>query len=248
VRFKRQVDSLLRADEFGTTTGEPVDRGFVFWNGQYLEAPYRVSRKGLAVFINDRMIEGPAGTRPPRQEPAAPPVDPVLPKGISRDTSRYDPRVVKYLGAKIAFVRSQYPPEQAREATAKAYASLPCVERVEPDPEDPGIIVVTWSDGAVERTRFMPHGRRPIDMSPEAVVQRLEEQRRMYEDRLRKGDYYFLSNSGLEITGGASGAASILPRLIPILRSTASVEEKFIQARLRELQKPAPATRQRAHD
>lgn len=53
-------------ENFGVTTGEPVNEGYAFIDGSYIEPPYVVSRKGLALFINDLEI------KKPRRHPESP--------------------------------------------------------------------------------------------------------------------------------------------------------------------------------
>ncbi|MGD2094437.1 MAG: hypothetical protein PVH77_05455 [Phycisphaerales bacterium] len=54
--------------QFGVTEGKSVDKGVVFIDGQYIESPYIVSRKGLAIYINGKQIPNPtrhSGKQPP---------------------------------------------------------------------------------------------------------------------------------------------------------------------------------------
>jgi len=44
-------------DEFGTVKGEPLDTGFFFHEGCYIEAPYVVERRGLDVYINAILVD-----------------------------------------------------------------------------------------------------------------------------------------------------------------------------------------------
>ncbi len=102
-------------------------------------------------------------------------------------------------------------------------------------PTDRDVAVITWSDGSVVNVRLTPPTRRPTDQTQAGTLERLEYARRNYEERLGKGDYYFVSMKGLRVTGGAAGSASILPRLIPILRSSVSLEAKWQEAQLVKL-------------
>jgi hypothetical protein len=45
--------------DLGSESGAPVDAGFVFVNGRYVDAPYVVSRRGDSIFINEELIETP---------------------------------------------------------------------------------------------------------------------------------------------------------------------------------------------
>ena len=45
--------------EFGVTKGDSIEKGVIFLDGKYINAPYTVSRKGLALYINDQEIKYP---------------------------------------------------------------------------------------------------------------------------------------------------------------------------------------------
>jgi len=45
--------------EFGITEGNSVSEGFVFIDSRYVESPYKVTRKGLTLYINERKINRP---------------------------------------------------------------------------------------------------------------------------------------------------------------------------------------------
>jgi hypothetical protein len=40
----------------GVTRGEPLDSGFFFYEGEYVEPPYRVDRRGIDVLVNGRPV------------------------------------------------------------------------------------------------------------------------------------------------------------------------------------------------
>lgn len=222
----------LHVDEFGTMVGEPVSNGFVFIDGAYVDAPYVVTRKGLAVFINDKMIQAPAPWPPPQEEPTQKFVDPKLPASVNENTSQFDPVLVRYLSYKSAYIRSHYPKGKALRLLRDVYADLPCVQRAGLDARRPVILIVTWSDGETDRVRLIPfEGRQPVKLDKEGVLKRLESERRMYEERLEKGDYYMFFSEGGKITGGSQGSRELLPRIVSILRSAKSAE-----AKLREVQ------------
>ena len=99
-RLQELGESLLHAEEFGTTVGSPINKGFVFFDGHYLDAPYIVTRKGLAIVINDKMLEPPI--RLAREETPSRDVDPEIPPEISRETSLYDDVFTDYISPHYA--------------------------------------------------------------------------------------------------------------------------------------------------
>ena len=71
---------LLLSFFHGETSGEEINSGFVFYNGKYVEAPYRVERRDLAVFINGIQIR--RGLKwPPRDLRVN--EDPGMPDGVT---------------------------------------------------------------------------------------------------------------------------------------------------------------------
>ena len=66
-------------EDFGVTKGDPVETGFLFMDGRYIDAPYIVERRGVDIYINDLLVErGPE--YPPFDyrvdiDPGAPPAD-----------------------------------------------------------------------------------------------------------------------------------------------------------------------------
>ena len=239
-RLNQLWNSLMRIDEFGVKAGGPVSNGFVFVDAQYIDAPYVVSRRGLALFINDTMVQPPF--RLPYSDAGAADMkrtDPNLPLTITSDSSSFDPDVREYIGNKAAYLLNTYSTkEEATKRMVAVYRELLCVKDAQLDTTDKLLIIVSWTDGTVDRIRqFPPVGRRRVAMDRQSVLERLETQRSHYEERLAKGDYYFLSikGKGPRVTGGKAGAKEVLPKIIPVLRSLKSYEEKLSElARLEE--------------
>jgi len=236
-RINELLLSLLHIAEFGETSGEAVDKGFMFVDGHYIDAPYVVTRKGLGLFVNNIMIQGPARwpiQRPTLTDSISPEgrANPEIPATINQDSSSFDPDVLNYLGLKRAYLLNNYSKEQAVQRIRDLYNQLPCVKQAKLDPRDPEILNVTWSDDSTDRVRLIPiEGRRPIKMDKQSILYRLNRQRENLEERLQKGDYYFLFSGGGQITGGAPRAAEILPRIVPILQSSKPFDLKFKEVR-----------------
>lgn len=234
-RIAESAQRLLRVEEFGVSAGQPIDAGFVFVDGKYVSAPYTVSRKGLGLFINDsllvahlsRPIEA-AETRPSIAD-----TDPDVPSTIGRKTSRFDPDILEYVQRKYTHLKKQRPEDKDSALLVASYEGLPCVDEAREDTERPDSIVVKWADGATDRICLgVPGGgRQPVDRDRNSLLARLERQRRGYEERLVKGDYYLFFSRGGQITGGAAAAAKVLPRIVTILRSPQPVDAKVAAIR-----------------
>ena len=84
-------------DDFGTSKSEPIDSGFFFYGGKYIDAPYIVARRGLEVYINDILVRrGPISelydysvdTDPGEPPQGTSPFDPA-PEGADRRDNYY---------------------------------------------------------------------------------------------------------------------------------------------------------------
>ncbi len=127
--------------EFGTAKSEPIDTGFFFFDGKYIEAPYVVERRGLDTYINDCLVrKGPEW--PPydyrvNEDPGDPPADesPLGPvsKGVDgRNT---------YWARKTRYLFQHYDGTRARELLIAAYKSSSAVAdvAVEGETADPSV-------------------------------------------------------------------------------------------------------------
>ena len=54
---KYATDNSATIKQFGIVEGAAVDLGCLVWNGQYIEGPYVVSRRGLDIFVNGIRIQ-----------------------------------------------------------------------------------------------------------------------------------------------------------------------------------------------
>lgn len=222
------VEDSLWIDEFGVKKGESINSGFVFLNGKYIDAPYVVTRKGLALFLNDKMIEPPIRWPPPAAVKNENIIDPKLSAAITKNTSPFDPLLVKYIGEKNAYINLHYPPKEIVKLLLKTFQELPCVDNAEIDSKRPEIAIVRWHDGSSDRIRLLQfEGREPLKYDKESILGLLEGQRKNFEERLKKGDTYFLFDKGGKITFGEQNTRDLLLRLIEILESKESFEIKL---------------------
>jgi hypothetical protein len=74
-----QITEADHVEEFGSTEGTNVNSGFLLLDGRYMPLPYKVTRRGLSVFINDLRVDGPVIKWPISEDwkgkPFAPPLD-----------------------------------------------------------------------------------------------------------------------------------------------------------------------------
>ncbi len=216
--------------DLGRTEGKPITNGFVFIDGRYIPPPYIVTRQGNGIFINDRLVEQ-ACPWPIPEKPkiAIPTTDPIMPSCITRATSMYDKELINYIGQKIAFLKNAHGEYQMVEMMVQVYRGLPCVLDAQRD-TDARYITVKWVNGQVDHMCLILHGRTPVEWTRESALGRANGIRTDYEDRLGKGDFYFLGTTHGRITGSKGGARSLLPALFSVLKTSKNAQE--VQQRL----------------
>ena len=134
--------------EFGENLGRPLQSGFVFHEGRYVDMPYKVGRKGLAVYINDVLARPPLEW-PPRNVVVD--LDPGLPAGLAADSSFKDIENTAdpYEAAwhlKYRFVMQHFSQDEAAREMAKWFQSLPFVANVSQDPA-PSFLTIRAKNG-----------------------------------------------------------------------------------------------------
>jgi hypothetical protein len=207
--------------EYGVQEGKPIDAGFVFFDGRYIEAPYVVARKGLCVYINETLVFRHAG--PVAVFPGD--VDPQLPPDLTQDTSFYDKSFSDYMRQKVAYVQKHFKREEEIKIMEQVYRGLPCVTEAHLDAEVPTILHITTFRGESIPIGLDPP-RRKAPQDKASVLAQVEGVRKNYEERLHKGDCFFLFDAGGRISFGAARVAQCLPRIAEILRSQAPTDVK----------------------
>ena len=205
------AETDLKTETFGSRLdAAPINNGFLFIENEYIDTPYKVTSKGLGIYVNNRLVD----------KIHLPPyygyenlgnTDPVMPTNITKNTSRYDPVYKKYIQHKFAFVRKNYP-NQLIEKKIEIYQSLPNIEKVEMT-ESSGIIIVhTYKEGPV-RTNINIHGRR-VKTDINSITQRVEHSRQFYIRNLKAKHVLFVNACG----GMKKGFANNPTKLSKILK------------------------------
>lgn len=221
------LEANLYIETFGITTGATVESGFVFMDGIYLDSPYVVTRKGVALYINDTLVERPR--RWPIPTPLPGDIDPEMPKSLTRMTSLYDKDLVDYVCRKSAYALKHFDREGEAVFMEQVYRSLPLVKESRLM-ADAHTLSVTSYFGESQLISLVRPRRKTIS-SREDVLQALEGMRAHFEGLLKDGDCLFISSSGSRSTLNAQMARSMLPALIPILRSGDAPEVKLMRMR-----------------
>ncbi len=96
----------LKIETFGShLDSEEINDGFLFIGNEYIDAPYKVTSKGLGIFVNDRLVDRIHLPSYYGLEDA----DPIMPTNITENTSIYDPVYKKYMFQKFNYIEMHYP-------------------------------------------------------------------------------------------------------------------------------------------
>lgn len=211
--------------ELGITEGQPVDEGFVFLEGRYIEAPYRVDQRGGSLFINGVFLRKCAGWPLRWFKPVT--EDPGVPNGLTRDSNMDDMRIPgnppdSWDARKYRWLKANYTLDEARRLYIEYLQTLPFVKSVRPVAS--GLILVEHFNGKIFHTTDLIKVRTPP--TKDQIVQSIEQSRRYLEKELAKGVCFFFFAKGPEISCGRDGAARNLGLMAEILRSERPKEEK----------------------
>ncbi len=193
--------------------------GVIFINGRYIDAPYRVVRRGLAIYVNDIRVERLQWPSRFYQRD-----DPPLPPGIDRDSKLAD--IEDWMQLKARYYSSNVSPSEALQETIKAYRSLPCVKTVELERDEfVTTMKIVLHSGEV-RELF---GNEEIDLRPmpEHVVERTLERYMEYWQGLAGTRGLLYHARGREL-GYPNHTATwfALPEIVAILRTDQPPEQK----------------------
>ncbi|MCD4824002.1 MAG: hypothetical protein K8S55_05305 [Phycisphaerae bacterium] len=223
---KKHIPAKKPIDVVGVKKGEPIDKGFVFYKGSYLDAPYFVTRRGLDVLINDKVVVFQWTTWPlPRFDTKN---DPGIPEGLTEKSTFKDIRDPKnpsnsHWIRKIRYLHANYPEKVAYKKMAEYFRQLPFVKSVKE--KSPGMLRLKMKNGKEKLVSVWP--ARPGspfsgNFTTEDLIKRLEGMRLRYERHLRKGRCLFLRG----IVLNQKQTARKLKLVVKILRSNRSPKEK----------------------
>ncbi len=213
-------DQDLHIDEFGISRGKPIKTGYLFWEGRYVDVPYVVSRRGLAIFINDIQIRGPANWPPPEHEKISGEINPEVPD-ISRMASHYkSEKMNRYIWLKRHYIWKHYEGQEAEDRYAAALKALPCVKDSRRDGDHIELLLYNGEElplGLVHP----PH--RPKPPTKKEMLNRWEGARESYERRLKAGCKFWSRGHGMSVRP----SLSMLRKLVAITSSSLHEATKF---------------------
>lgn len=181
----KENDAVIK--EFGIKKGEPIDNGFFFWNGRYVEPPYIVESRGLDIYINNiRVQNGPLWAPPP---PSSTPSDPGDPPA---NVLLYD----KYWRDKWKYLVANNTRSKARELLASVYRTVKDVKEVCYSPQCPDFFIITDHNNKSWNIDFGTYGFRPSSKN-DLLISR-DKMMYRYERLLRLDEAIEITSSGFE--------------------------------------------------
>jgi len=205
-------------EALGVAEGKPIDTGFVFIDGRYVEAPYTVSRRGRQIFINDILVcqqgEWPVADRHVREDPGPPPKEYENMKSFN-DVLASDSMAEWlncHLERKRRYLYEHFPEEEADEKMLEYYRQCPFVASARLVPEEGPVKVITKS-GKEENMNLgppLPHTVLHWDYGVRDVLGGLEVWRRSLTQTLLENHTLFLF--GVPLEGGCTAEYPGFPK------------------------------------
>lgn len=226
-RLKYLAEELLEVEEYGSMRGTPIDSGFVFIGGKYIEAPYLIERIGLGIFINNIMIQQPYYI-PKKIYPGD--VNPPMPEEITSESSINDEIVSNYLSQKHAFAEKRKTEKDGLKIMEQAYRSLPFVIEAKINEKNPHVLYIKTNEGAGLSVSLVSFGRR-VKYDKTSVINRIEPNREYLQKKLEEEACYLFGKNGVQTHLSAGSASEKLPRIIKILRSGKTAKQKLQEFR-----------------
>jgi len=218
-------DTYPGANEFGVKEGIVLNSGFVLIEGRYIEAPYRVSQIGLAVYVNDARLRGPLNWPVGLPNAAN---DPSAPEGVTTNTTwaAFRTNFAQIIHSKWLYTHQNFPPETAAKKLEEFYASLPFIRKT--TLEDSGSLrMESFAGEKIALDIDPPDPRTLVPITREKMLANLELTRSRYERILTQGGTIIMRHvGGGEILLPPRKTMEVFPEVVEILASQNSREEK----------------------
>ncbi len=206
--------------KFGTEVPSVISNGFVFFEGQYIEAPYNVTRMGLTIFINNVKVYEYKGSIPSTNRVK----QAFLPDSITENSSFDD--VVPYINQQSKYLTQEFTDIIKTQKMVEYLMKLPNVASVvAKDTQYPDVLLIKFKNG--KKLNFLNWVNDGDEKTtPKNFVDDVEWRRKLYEDWLSSGCAVFLFEEYQEKTLTSRNVACKLKLLIETLRSNKCHDEK----------------------
>ncbi|HUT61866.1 MAG TPA: hypothetical protein VNA25_28855, partial [Phycisphaerae bacterium] len=206
--------------------------GFVFIDGRYVEAPYRISRRGRQVLINDIMVyqwpEWPLMDRHVKEDPGPPPKEY---EALTSFADIIDSKdwLNSHLYRKRRYLYEHFPKEEADKQLMEYYRQCPFVASARLVPEEGPVRIVT-KNGEAENINLGPPPPGTIghwDFGAKDVLRELKERRTTYESFLSLNKILFIFSDQQDAWFWPPDAERDIRMMVEVLRSNRSEAEKM---------------------
>lgn len=175
------------------TPGKSVAVGFVFIDGKYIAPPYRVTRSGIDICVNDQVVYRWSNwplPRPIREDPGPPPPH-ITEKSTFEDCG-------DYLRRKFCYLFRTKPEDEALGEFLAALRNLPFCKSMSRREEEPDFYDFVYLSG--KKTCLQVTGPRPYfgsrltmgEVTGLEIVGILDHRRQGIEEGIASGGCYFL--------------------------------------------------------
>ncbi len=213
----------------GQNNPEEINNGFVFIDGKYIEAPYKVVLHNSCFLINGNLIFKIPELRPEIEVN----FNPITPNYLSKETTIYDYLSIKWDNyysiyyAKLVYLFNHNSKEIAKQKIIEYLKSLPFVKNVEID-SNVTLRITDYHNNYCRLDICPPENNLTIVESKEEKKRLLEEMIQIYWDRLNKGDCFFFFENGTEISMSFRKSIILIPQVLNILMdNTRTIESKL---------------------
>lgn len=207
-------------DSSAQNTSLPVDNGFFFICGKFVDPPYVLSIVNRKVLVNGTVVFH----APSRSQRLAVPTEcPPIPNSLTANSTLDQWIETRHAPRMKLFLESQYSPSEARRLFLEYLRSLPFMESVEEDPVGGWSFVLLSKSGRKLPVSYESRGKATCDQDD-----RLARELAGWRDRFEKGGCVFLSENGGEVSFLAKFRRGDLSRLAQLMRrADASLKEKI---------------------
>ena len=224
IAFQIKIQSQSNIDY-----SQPVESGFFFLNGTYIETPYNFEVNDRAIYINglqlDNQLQYPQFDNRVFEDPG-------IPMDLSKNLTVFAIDTIRtteggiWILRRLRYFIQNYPREESYIKCINFLKDLPFIQSAENHKDYIGIVELKDFHG---NSRYIDLN--PIEIGPlptlEELRQGLERSKNRLIDRLLKGDckFYFTNNGEMSIS--QIKAAKILPSVLEVLENDRiNIDEK----------------------
>ncbi len=240
VSANEKNDEIVKTLVSGSSFSKPINSGFVFINGEYVEYPYIISRQGFKICINDKKVyewtQWPLPTKSIE-------IDHGVPKELTEKSSLDDVLHNEIVDKKFRYLCQHFPEEIVMKKMIEYYKILPPVRGVVQKDNFECMIVIHLKNGESATIDLSPPSPDSVssgNFREKNVLEVLGETEEDYVQQLRNGDTIFFFPA-CDFSFGKEKTERNLKLVVEILRSKREVSQKINLLQRLDILPPDPA-------